>query len=261
MRYPLFTATAAAVAVCMMPAAQAGYSFTTGAEYTRGDYATGVGTSTWYVPFILGYSGREYALSVTVPYVSVSGSSQVSASSSHTSRGAGGIRKKTPAGISSAERTDSGLGDITLKASYQFQSETRHRPWIGVTGKVKLGTASTRDNLGSGEDDYALQLDMARGPVDGFIGYMVLGDTGETDYDDIFYGALAITVPLDTVWRMRTELYTEQAAVEGVDPVQEVSVGFARPLDDSQRINLYVIKGLTDSTPEWGAGVMLSTAF
>jgi hypothetical protein len=60
---------------------------------------------------------------------------------------------------------------------------------------------------------------------------------------------------------MRAEFYTEQEAVDGVDPVQELSVAFARPLSKTQSMKLYVIKGLTDSSPEWGAGLMLSTAF
>jgi len=243
------------------PLAHAGYTFTTGAEYTRGDYGTDVTTSSWYIPFSLGYTGKDYAVSVTVPYVTVSGSSEVTGVRSTSLPGKGGAKSLNTTTTSSTDRTDSGLGDVELKGSYQLQTETPDRPWMGVTGKIKLGTASRSDNLGTGENDYAVQLDLAKGPLDGFVGYLMLGDTNSVNYDDIFYGAIAYSMPLDQTWSMRAEYYTEQAALSGVDPASEINVAFGRRLNPTQNLRLYAIKGLSDSSPDWGAGVMLSTAF
>lgn len=262
MRRFALAATAAAVAVLFVPfSAQAGYSFTTGAEYTRGDYGTDVETSAWQIPFTLGYAAERSFFSVTVPYISVNGSTEVSGVRSFTLPGKGGVKSATQTTTSSEERTDSGIGDITLRASYQLQDETRSRPWLGVTGKVKLGSADEEKNLGTGENDYAVQLDMAKGPVDGIIGYHILGDTAQVDYNNILYGAVGYTVPLDKQWRMRGEFYTEQEAVDGVDPVREVTVSFGRAIAKQRNLNLYLIKGLSDSSPDWGAGVMVTTAF
>ena len=258
----LMLCAVATAAVSLPGLVQAGYNFTTGAEYTEGDYGTDVATSTWYVPFTLGYTGDDYALSVTVPFVTVSGSTEVTGVRSSTLSGKGGMKSGSSTTTTTTDkRTDSGLGDVILKASYQLMTETADRPWMGVTGKIKWGTASKSDNLGTGEDDYALQLDMARGAVDGFIGYMWLGDTSSVNYDDIFYGAIAYTLPLNPKWRLRTEFYAEQAALSGTDPVQELNVGFLRPLSEKQNLKLYVLKGFSDSSSDWGAGAMLSTAF
>lgn len=255
----IFYAAAIAAAISVPTSVQAGYSFTTGAEYTEGDYGTDVTTSSWYIPFTLGYSGEDYALSITVPYVTVNGSTEVTGvrSSSLSGKGDG----KTSSTSTTDKRTDSGLGDITLKVSYQLLTETATRPWLGVTGKVKLGTASKRDNLGTGENDYAVQLDLAKGAIDGYLGYLFLGDTSAVNYDDIFYGAIGFSFPLGTQWRGRGEYYAEQEAVSGVDAVQEVSLSFDKPLGERRTLRLYVINGLSDSSPDWGAGVMLNTTF
>lgn len=261
MKHHYINATAAAVALLFVPlSASAGYSFSTGAEYTRGDYGTDVETSSWQIPFTLGYAGERSFFSITVPYISVDGSTEVSGVRGASLPGKGGVKTTSTTTSSTETRTDSGLGDITLRASYQLQNESETRPWLGVTGKVKFGTADADRNLGTGENDYSLQLDMAKGKVDGFVGYHILGDSGDVDYDNIFYGAIGYSQPLENRWTVRGEFYTEQEAADGVDPVREISVGFGRPLDKQRSMNIYLIKGLSDSSPDWGAGVMFTSA-
>jgi hypothetical protein len=261
-RYALSVTTAIAVVALSLPVVvQAGYSFTTGAEYTSGDYGTDVETTAWQIPFTLGYAGKRTFFSITVPYIRVDGSTAVSGVRSFTTRGPGGISTQTETTTTTEERTDAGLGDVTLRASYQLQNETPERPWLGVTGKVKLGTADEDKNLGTGENDYSLQLDMAKGPLDGIVGYTVLGDTNAIDYDNIFYGAIGYSAPLQDKWKVRGEFYTEQEAVDGVDPVRELTLSLSKPLGAGRSISLYGIKGLSDSSPEWGAGVMVTSSF
>lgn len=238
-----------------------GYTFTTGAEYTSGDYDTGIDTSTWYIPFTVGYGAETYAWSVTVPFVRIDGSTQVTGVSSTAMRRPGAMHTQTFTTISNEERVDSGLGDITLSASFQLQKETPAKPWLGVTGKIKLGTADEDKNLGTGETDYAVQLEAAKGPFDGFIGYNILGDTPAIDYDNTLYGAGAVTFPLQQQWGVRTELYLEQSPLSGVDPARELTVSFGKPLPGDRKFSLYVIKGLSDSSPDWGMGALISSGF
>jgi hypothetical protein len=238
-----------------------GYTFTTGAEYTRGDYGTDIDTGSWYVPFSLGYSAERFAWSVTVPYIRVDGSSLVSGVRSTTLGGRGGGPGQSVTTTTDVERVDAGLGDVTLSGSYLLQQETPARPWLGLTGKVKLGTADEEKNLGTGENDYAIQLEAAKGPLDGLIGYNLLGDTATTDYDDILYAAAAFSLPLQRQWRVRSELYAEQSPLAGVDPVRELTVTFSRPLSRDRQLSLYAIKGFSDSSPEWGMGALISSGF
>lgn len=233
--------------------AQAGNRFVTGVEYTRGDYGTGVDTSTWYIPFSLSHSGENYSVGLTVPVIAVSGSSEVSGV-----RGTG--HGTTTTVTTTTTRTDIGIGDVVARASLQLLPEGTATPWMAITGKVKFGTASASKNLGTGENDYAVQLELARGRFDATLGYNVLGDTDTVDYDNIVYGAVAWTSPLNKTWDLRSEYYAEQPALSGGDPVQELTFSFDRALDSKRNLSLYVIKGFTDASADWGVGVMLSKA-
>ncbi len=232
---------------------QAGTRFAAGVEYTRGDYGTGVDTSTWYLPLTLSHAGKTYSVGLTVPFVAVSGSSEVSGV-----RGTG--HGATTTVITTTTRTDTGIGDVVAKASLQLLPEGPSTPWLAVTAKVKFGTASASKNLGTGENDYAVQLEMAKGRFDAMLGYNVLGDTDTVDYDNIVYGALAWTAAMNKTWNLRSELYTEQPALSGDDPVQELTFSFDRALDAKRNLSVYFIKGFSDTSVDWGAGVMLSRA-
>ncbi len=235
------------------------YTFTTGLEYTTGDYGTDIDTSSWYVPFTLSYAAKNFGWSLTAPYIRIDGSTLVTGIRTSAVRGPGGMQTITS--VTTEERVDSGLGDITLSAVYQLQEETPAAPWLAVRGKVKFGTADEEKFLGTGENDYALQLEAAKGIFDGFIGYNFLGDTDSVDYHDILYGAGAITLPLQQPWRIRAEIYLEESPLNSLDEVLELTVSFSQPLTRGRHVSLYAVKGFTDSSPEWGVGTMISHGF
>jgi len=228
------------------------YTFSTGVEYTKGNYGASIDTTMLQVPFILGYNTEQYTLSVTVPYVQISGSEDVIFSGTTKSP----MFSMTTNG--NVKHTDSGLGDITLSGTYQLQKEIKARPWIAMTGKIKLGTADKNKRLGTGENDYAMQLELAKKAVHGYIGYKLVGDTPTINYNDVGYGAVGITIPTSKNWTTVTEYYTEQASVSGVDNVQELSFTMSKSLKNKKKLGMYIVKGFTNSSPDWGAGVTLS---
>ncbi|MGD8484335.1 MAG: transporter [Thioalkalispiraceae bacterium] len=227
------------------------YSFTTGAEYTVGDYGSAIDTSALYVPFTLGYNTEQYAWSVTVPYVRISGSEDVIFSSMTRSP----MLSKTT--TSNVEHTDSGLGDITLTGSYQLQKETKQSAWLAVTASIKLGTADEDKQLGTGENDYSLQLEAAKQALHGYVGYKIVGDSNTVEYDNVIYAAAGIVMPANDDWTAGVEFYTEQAAVSGADDAMEASLSLSKPLSKEKQFSVYLIKGFTDASPDWGVGVTL----
>ena len=228
------------------------YTFSTGVEYTKGKYGASIDTTMLQVPFKLEYATEQYALSVIVPYVQISGSEDVIFSGTTKSP------MFSTTTISTVEHTDSGLGDVTLSGTYQLQEEIKTRPWIAITGKLKLGTADENKLLGTGENDYAVQLELAKKAIHGFIGYKLIGDTPTINFNDVTYGAVGITIPAGKNWTTVTEYYAEQASVSGVDNVQELSFYMSKTLKEKKRFGVYLIKGFTNSSPDWGAGVTLS---
>lgn len=250
-QYSKFLSITAALLVGNMATA-GDYTFSAGAEYTNGDYGASIDTAMLQIPFTLGYTDEQFAWSVTVPYVRINGSEDVIFSGTTHSP------KFTTTTTSTVKQTNSGLGDITLSGTYQLQKETKVSPWFAITGKVKLSTADENKRLGTGENDYAVQAELAKKAFHGFLGYKIVGDTSTVNYNDVVYGVVGVTIPVNKNWTSVTEFYTEQASVSGVDNVQELSVSFSKSLKDKKKFNMYLIKGLTDSSPDWGAGVTLS---
>jgi len=206
------------------------YTFSTGVEYTIGNYGASIDTTMLQVPFTLGYNTDQYALSVTVPYVHISGSEDVIFSGTTKSP------MFSTTTISNVKHTDSGLGDITLSGTYQLQKEIKSRPWIAMTGKIELGTADENKRLGTGENDYSVQLELAKKAVHGYVGYKIIGDTPTINYNDVTYGMVGITIPASKNWTTVTEYYTEQASVSGVDNVQELSFAMIKVLKDKKML-------------------------
>lgn len=242
--------------------AEGTYSLGIGADYSEGDYGTGDDTTLWAVPIALIYKGERFGWGISVPYlilhssgnVVVGGAGVIGAGSKTDSTGGG---SGPGGGGTSSTTTESGLGDVTLRGSVKLVDEGEVMPWLGLTLKAKIATADEAKFLGTGENDYAAQVEMAKGMVDGYVGYKLLGDTDYVDFNNVAYGALALSHASSADTRYAIEGYVEQAAFSGGKAKREVSLIADHWLDDKKRISGYVLKGFSDASPDWGAGIAL----
>lgn len=236
---PLQAATAAETSVSL------------GAEYTSGDYGTSTETKMWYFPVTLRYETDRYMLALTVPYVVVEGTGNVVAGG-----GMGGLRRTT---TSLTSRTESGLGDIELAGSHVIAQSPDWR--LGLGGLVKFGTADEQKSLSTGEDDVAAQLEAEKtwgsNTLFGTAGYKILGDPPGIDYDNVFYGSAGMAHRLDATRSVGAELYAQEAALPGVDGKSELTLFLSGKSGPKTRLTGYLIAGLADGSPDWGAGVVL----
>ena len=209
-----------------------------GVEHTSGDYGGTDEIEDLYVPLTLIYGLPRVDFRLTVPYLEVK---------------SGGI-------------TESGLGDviagITVYDVYRSNDGTLA---LGFTGKVKLGTADESVGLGSGETDYSIQADvykaLRRSGFSTGIGYKARGDTA---YYDLMNAWFAYVGGLHA-FSERTigEIYFDyrEPSIVVNDPVQELSVSMTRRTNGRWRVHGYLIKGLTDTSPDWGAGLSMRADF
>lgn len=234
-------------------------SISLGAEYTTGDYGTGADTTIWYFPFSLWYETDNAAFSITVPYLIVKGSGNVTPAIGDGMGwgGMGDMQVVRPGPVGPA-RTESGLGDVVLSGSMRFIAETPARPRVDITGKIKLATADEGKNLGTGENDYAVQVDMGKGNLFGYVGYRLYGDPPGINLDNAAYGLIGLSHPLDKGTQAGASLYAQQAAAAGADDQLELSLFLSRKLNKDSRLRPYVVFGLSDGSPDWGVGVTLT---
>ncbi|MDH5512956.1 MAG: transporter [Gammaproteobacteria bacterium] len=223
-----------------------------GAEYTSGDYGTSSKTKMWYFPVTLRHETDRYMLSLTVPYVVVDGSGNVVAGGSM-----GGMPRMT---TSPARRTESGLGDIEVAGSHVI-AQTVSGWRVGLGGLIKFGTADEQDNLGTGEDDFSVQLEadntIGNNMFFGTAGYKVLGDPPGIDYEDVFYGSVGISHRLDATRAAGVEWYGQESPFPGADGKSELTLFLSGKLEPKTQLTGYLMAGFADGSPDWGAGVTL----
>ena len=161
-------------------------------------------------------------------------------------------------------RTEQGLGDIVAAATYNVMNNPKGLR-VDVTGKIKFATASATRGLGSGKTDYAMQSEaeyaIGKGYINGGVGYKWLGDPNGIDLKNVVYGTVGGGVKLSDKTTVGVSYDYANAARSGGVAVQEMSVYASRRLTDKLKLNGSLYKGLSSSTPDWGAGVGLGYYF
>ena len=199
-----------------------------------GDFGTPARSSLYSVAPTLGYVAKDYDLSVTVPYLSLT---------------------QSAAGQSV---TESGLGDIVARAGYMLVAEREGGMSLNGALAVKLPTADEAKGLGTGKADVGatLRLGQRLGPVRLSLlgGYIKVGDPAGQDYNDVYlYGVGASGTKGET--GLYASLEGRRALVAGADNPLEVRVGFFHLFGHRTAIRGTAFAGLNDGGPAYGASL------
>lgn len=218
-----------------------------GLHHSSGDYGTGSSTDITTLDATARYETGRWAYKATIPYLEVSGQSAV----------VPGLGPVGGAGLRT--RTETGLGDIVLSATYAAYYDPASTLGVDVTGKLKLATADEVKGLGTGEHDAAFLVDFyqAFGRVTGFggIGYHILGDAPGLPLDNVWGANLGASYKLDERDSAGAMLEGRQRALPGGSPQRELIGFFARKLDRLWKAQAYALIGLANGSPDWGAGL------
>jgi hypothetical protein len=224
-----------------------------GLHYSSGDYGTGTTTRITALAGTARYETGPWVYKATVPYLEVSGASSVIP-------GIGRVR-----GGAAPRRSESGLGDIVLSATYAAYYDRSSTLGIDLTGKLKLGTADADKGLGTGEHDVIFLADAYRtfDRVTGFggIGYHILGDSPSLPLDNVWSANLGASYKLDERDNAGVMLEGRQRVAAGASPQRELTGFFVRKLDRFWKAQAYALIGLADGSPDWGAGLSLARPF
>jgi hypothetical protein len=251
------------------------YSVGLGFEFASGEYGTGIRTDSIYMPFTVGvYPTERLDFSLEVPFVYQSSSAVVagqfmgmqgtqgsSAVVMAPSRGGMG----TNASAGQVNTSQSGLGDMKLKAGYVLYTEEKYVPAIRPNFYLKIPTADKNKFLGTGAFDGGLAVELTKwfGKwfADGEMGYVIQGKSSVLAVKNYlnYYagGGYQITEKLRTMLLLKGTTPTVEGATSQLEARLRAKYLFTKHTG----IDGYLAKGITTASPDFGTGLAVFYEF
>jgi hypothetical protein len=229
-------------------------SLSAGIDYSTGKYGDTASTDILYLPFAAKYERDKWVLKLTVPFIRVTGPGNVV-------RDVGVVAGK-PAG---ARETEQGLGDIVLGISRNVYDGTGSGTLIDLTGKVKFGTASFDKGLGTGENDYAAQIDLTQRVLPlftafGSLGYKFVGNPSGADLHNAAYVEGGGSYKIADATSAGLILFLSEAQSPS-GPQRELTAFASQQLAERWKLLAYVVHGFANGSPDWGGGGVVTFKF
>ena len=228
----------------------------TGVDYTSGEYGGADDIEDTYFPVTAKVDYGRLGFRLTVPYL------RVRAPSGTVVLGPGG----QPIAGSGDIKTESGLGDIVGGVTlYDVIHNADAGIFLDVTAKIKFPTADEKKGLGTGETDYSVQADFYKYVDDWTLlmsaGYKLYGDSSGVSLDNAFFWSIGGVYQLAPQVRGGLIFDFRESAFSSGDSIQELTAFLSRQLNDAWRIQVHMLTGFSDASPDWGSGFMVKYSF
>jgi Putative MetA-pathway of phenol degradation len=239
-----------------------GWHLSTSFNYLKGDYGTGEDTEIIYVPFTFGIRLDRFKLGLTVPYLRQSSQNVVLTG--------GGVAKKEKQAATAASttesRTEDGLGDILLRASFIVLKEQPLLPEIEPYLKIKFPTADEDRGLGTGEFDETIGVDLSKTFLDRLgvyvtLAYTFIGSPPGEDFNNSFGWSIGAAYAVARPFSVFAFLDGSTAIAPGQDNPLELRVGAEFRIIKALKLTGSFMKGLSDGSADWGASAGLALRF
>jgi hypothetical protein len=243
------------------------WSFSSGVDYTSGDYGTGQDTDIFVAPFTVSFEGERWRASATATYVSVEGApGVVPGATSAIGAGSplGGVTNPLGGGLLGSnpalapEISEQGLGDTTLEVAFlPYMADDGAR--LSISGAARLPTGDEERSLGAGEAVLSTALGAShplgdRAAIYGAIGYSHAMDS---DQGGVFLsGGLEGRVS-DGVLVGASAEWSEASIADAPERTQ-ATLYSSFALNENVQFAAYVVAGLSDAAPDAGGGLRIT---
>lgn len=228
--------------------------FVTGVEYQEGDYFTGERVEILSVQNVARLRAGRTIVTASLPWHRIEAPGNVV--------GGGGILglpiivdPTQPA----TREIRQGIGDLRLAVGHTLPSVAGVE--LTLSGQVKLPTASAPRGIGTGETDVAVGAEMARsfGPVTPFVsvGYTVPGDPESYELRNSMSARGGVALRMGGSLRANLSYGYAQSISPLMPDEQQISTGLNASLSRSVSLGVHGNAGLSNGSPDVGAGVSL----
>ncbi|MHB8847903.1 MAG: hypothetical protein ACYC43_05645 [Burkholderiales bacterium] len=232
-------------------------------SYFSGDFYNNVRTGIFYDANIIQAQDQNWMVSLDIPYISIT---NLPNGAAYNGGAIVGNNIKTPT------HNAAGLGDVTLASQYEVFHGRGLLPSVTPFFDVKFGTASTVNGLGTGLNDYTIGSSFQEnlGWMTPFaqVGYDFVGQNQAFPLRNVWIYSAGTTVlvfgPGQTAQNNSiTALFSGSGSeVAGTPSLGEVELAWNHRLTRSGTgFQMFVTKGLTNSSPNIGGGIGFYVAF
>lgn len=237
--------------------AESAFSLTSGVDYSSGKYGQSKSTDITYIPLVAKYETETTTLKLTIPWLQITGPGDVVGVDATLVKDDSN-RKIT---------TESGLGDVVFSATRTIANFGETRPLIlDITGKIKFATASKSKGLGTGENDYTVELDAYK-PLDnpitlfGGLGYKKMGDPEDINLNNVWFASAGLSYKINPSTSAGVMGDYRQETLNTSYPMREVTAFVTHKFNAQYKLQSYLTHGYSDVSADWGGGVMLGCSF
>ena len=162
--------------------------------------------------------------------------------------------------------TRGGLGDIVLKGRYFLVGERDWIPTIAVTGRIKFGTASASQGLGTGKTDEGAGLEFSKSLTDDLLafvdtGYTIIGRAEGLNLRNQWNYDLGLGYYVTNALLVSVYYEEYRSIVSGLQNPRDLLVAMNLKSSDSLRFNASTQIGLSNGAPDYGITAGLSLRF
>jgi len=161
--------------------------------------------------------------------------------------------------------TRQGLGDITCNLGYRLLTNSATGNWLELSGKIKLASANANQALGTGENDYFLQLDGSLGNaaiIPFFtLGYVVTGDTEPLRYRDVPYASLGLVIQPSPTVSLGFSVDYQSRLLRNTDDLQQLNAFGEWRVTADNAVSLSLLRGLTNNSLDQAASISFNQNF
>lgn len=224
------------------------FSMSIGANYDTGDYGDAIETDVWAIPIGLKYRIGLWSLGISTSWLHVTGPNAVDADGNFINAGG-------------SKTTEHGIGDTSLSVKYDLLDDREYLVGLDVSGKVKIPTADENKFLGTGEFDYSVNAEAYK-VIDNWtpylnLGYKWKGDPNNINYNNVWSSSLGFDYKVNRDLVLGAEYFWQQKISRFSESAKEASVYANYYVNDSNKLNFYLLAGSGNSSPNWGTGLTL----